>query len=81
MSSEFRYIGMYSYQQNDLQKTKMISWSDDKNIVIGEVLEHSEHNQKPLSNYHISEYQSNWDVDDRIPPVKTAKIDMGSYAT
>jgi len=40
---------------------------------------HSTYNQNSLSNYHISEYESSWEANDKVPPVKIRQIEMSNY--
>ena len=77
--NEYRYIGIFNYERDGLPMTRMISFDSEINTVINELMDHSTYNQNSLSNYHISEYESSWEANDKVPPVKIRQIEMSNY--
>lgn len=66
-----RYIGIYNYSKDEIPITKMVSFGDDKEIVRQEIEFHSQINQIPHSDYHISEYRcESWDIEHPSIPEK-----------
>ena len=75
----YKYIGIYNYLRDDLPITKMIGeMEDDIEEVIKTLKEHSEYRQTSFSQYHISEYYSDWE-NKQDPVEKIRTIQLSNY--
>lgn len=77
--NESRYIGIFNQSRNGMPITKMVAFGVVEEDVVKEVVEHSLSFKHPYSEYHISEYQGNWDANDKTSPLKTKQVELVSY--
>lgn len=65
--------------KDGLPITKMVAFGADDGVVVNETVSHAKQHKNPHESYHIAEYKSEWEADDKIPPVKTNQVGLPFY--
>jgi hypothetical protein len=73
-----RYVGIYTYthEKTKLPTTNMVAFDVSEDVVRQDTFEHLNTNKNDISQYHISEYESNWDLNDRLAPIKIRQFNL-----